>query len=204
MKEIWKNVSINGYIDVYQVSTLGRLRSLPRLIHYSTYSEKTDGQIVQSKLWGAYLQVCLCVNGKRKYIHVHRLVALTFIPNPLNKPQINHKDGNKLNNCVSNLEWVTASENHKHLYTVLGRKGINHNRFGKLSHTNKEIHQFTKEGELIQTYYSLKYAGEVTGIDSTSICKAAKGVINTAGGYIWKYADKVFNVRMRKGKSIVS
>lgn len=59
---------------------------------------------------------------KAKNCLVHRLVASTFIPNPDNKPQVNHKDGNKSNNCVANLEWVTVSENHRHAFRVLGRK----------------------------------------------------------------------------------
>ena len=112
MEEIWKPVI--GYEGLYEVSNLGRVRSVDRLVNYS------NGQIhlhkgrilspgVTDKL--GYLQVALCNNGKIKHKMVYRLVAEAFIPNPDNLPQVNHKDENAFNNCVDNLEWCTIEYN---------------------------------------------------------------------------------------------
>ena len=188
MKEIWKNVPIKGYEQHYQVSNFGRVRSLPQIIKHSTYFEKYNGCIRSTKLYGKYLQLCLSVNGKRKDVLIHRLVAIAFIPNPLNKPQINHIDGVKANNYATNLEWVTPSENIKHSFTVLNRKGNNLGKTGIKAICNKRVNQYSKNNEFISSYYSLKKAGASTNTNSTSICKALKGITQTAGGYIWKYA----------------
>ena len=95
--EIWKD--IDGYEGYYQVSNMGRV-----------YSVKNK-MLLKQHLKRGYLECVLCKNGERKYIQAHRLVAITFIPNPDNLPQVNHKDENKQNNCVSNLEWCTAEYN---------------------------------------------------------------------------------------------
>lgn len=208
--EIWKNVPISGYEQHYQISNLGRIKSLPQIIKHSTYSEKYGGCIRSTKLCGLYLQLCLSVNGKRKDVLIHRLVAMTFVPNPSNKPQVNHIDGVKTNNYAINLEWVTAAENINHSFTVLNRKGNNLGKTGIKAVCNKRIKQYTKNNRFITSYYSLKYAGEMTGIDPTGICKALKNNKYTAGGFIWKYdneqtltehADKIFEVSIRKGIS---
>ena len=104
MKEQWK--IINSYPD-YQVSTSGRVNSMKHI---------NCKILKQFKNKGGYYHIGLCENGMRKNIDVHRLVAQTFIPNIDNKPQVNHIDGNKLNNRVDNLEWVTKSENEKHAF----------------------------------------------------------------------------------------
>ena len=125
MEEIWK--PIKGYEGLYEVSNLGRVKSLKRWHHPRENILKnkftTDG----------YYETALLKNGKYKYIRTHRIVAQTFIPNEMNKKEVNHKDGNKLNNCVDNLEWVTSSENQKHAYklglqTVSGAAIINRKR----------------------------------------------------------------------------
>lgn len=121
MLEIWKN--IKGYEGVYQVSNLGNVRRInnyieqnkgatryKRLIEYKILKFNYDKQ--------KYLLVHLCVNGVRKCKKVHRLVAEAFIENTNNKPYVNHKDGNKQNNNVDNLEWVTPSENNIHAYKL--------------------------------------------------------------------------------------
>lgn len=90
------------------------------MLIYGKYSITEDGKVfngnkeIKPAVKNGYKQVCLFENGKRHYFSVHRLVALTFIPNSENKPQVNHIDGNKLNNTVSNLEWVTNAENMQH------------------------------------------------------------------------------------------
>lgn len=191
--ERWINVPISGYEQYYQISTLGRLRSVERTIIDLNWYNRTriyKQYLVKSKMYTNYLQVCLCVNGNRKYIHVHKLVALTFVPNPLNKPQVNHKNGIKIDNYYRNLEWVTAKENIRHSFDILNHKGSNLGKTRINAVCNKKVGQYSKNNEFIESYYSLNYASEITGIDGTSICKALKGVINTAGGYIWKYENK--------------
>jgi len=110
MEEIWKDIS--GYEGLYQVSNLGRVRSLDRLSHYirngNPEAKLFKGRIMkQSHTTDGYLMIYLRKGGKDKYYSVHRLVAQAFIPNPENLPFVNHKDEVKDNNCVDNLEWCT-------------------------------------------------------------------------------------------------
>ena len=128
-----------------------------------------------------YRRVCVVWDNKRKWLKVSRLVALAFIPNPENKPTVNHKDGNRQNDKKSNLEWNTWSENHKHSFKFLGRKpsgGLNIER-------REEIEQF-KDKKLIATFASLNEASRQTNISLSNICLAANGKRKTAGGFIWK------------------
>ena len=114
MSEIWKD--IEAYEGLYQVSNLGRVRSLDRKMVRSNGRPCTrKGQILRTnKVWSGYLLVRLCNGGVEQDYTVHRLVAKAFIPNRENKPQVNHIDGNKQNNQVNNLEWCTNGENVKH------------------------------------------------------------------------------------------
>ena len=109
--EEWK--SIPGYECLYEVSNLGRVRSLDRYVKGKSESYRLHkGKVLSpGKDKDGYLQVCLCCNGKYKIISVHRLVAQAFIPNPDNLPMINHKDEVKTNNSVDNLEWCTVKYN---------------------------------------------------------------------------------------------
>lgn len=108
-QEIWK--TIEGYEGIYEISSHGKVKSLKK------------GLMLKIFLTGkpAYLSVTLCKKGKEKTCRIHRLIASGFIPNPENYPLINHKDGNKLNNNVENLEWCTAAMNVLHSYRVLGK-----------------------------------------------------------------------------------
>lgn len=107
MNEIFKD--INGFEGKYQISNMGNVKSLDRLdskgriVHGRILIHKKDG--------GGYHAVCLCKDGKRYYPKIHRLVCETFLPNPENKPTVNHKDENKDNNRLDNLEWATYMEN---------------------------------------------------------------------------------------------
>lgn len=124
----------------------------------------------------AYPQVCLCKNGFVKVYSVHRLVAINYIDNPENKPQVNHKDGNKLNNHVSNLEWCTQSENMKHSIGNLnnpkppswkGKFGSNHNR-------SKKIYEWDLNGNLLNVYESGLDFQRKTGVHHSSVSWSIK------------------------------
>lgn len=128
--ESWSDVI--GYEGLYQISNFGNVRSLP---HTITVEQKRYKQPRQMHWQGkplrqhpdgkGYLIVRPCKLGKSKTLLVHRLVALHFIPNPDNKPAVNHLDSNVFNNHASNLEWCTIAENNHHALTVGKRKPIN-------------------------------------------------------------------------------
>ena len=114
--EVWKD--IEGYEGLYQVSTCGNIKSLakPRKNGNGRCYIQKEKLLKQSFTSTGYKKVELYKDGKRKSFKVHRLVAIAFIPNPDNKPEVNHIDGNKINNNIDNLEWVTSSENTIHAY----------------------------------------------------------------------------------------
>lgn len=116
MGEIWNH--IKGFEGCYEVSNLGSIRSVTRIIAQKNgKSKKINGRILKTQHYpNGYQYVCLSVNSICRNILIHRLVAEHFVDNPFNKPEVNHKDLNKNNNVYSNLEWCTHSENHKHLY----------------------------------------------------------------------------------------
>ncbi len=141
MIEVWKD--IKGYEGLYQISNCGRVRSL--------ISNKIRKFSVNHK---GYFQIMLYKDNVGKNYRVNRLVAEAFIGNPYNKEQVNHIDGDKKNNHVSNLEWVTGMENIKHaidngLITVKGRK-LKSNR------KRKSFLQFSKSGEFIKEWDTMK------------------------------------------------
>lgn len=120
-------------------------------------------------------------NDVRKSVKIHRLVAKAFIPNneDSNKNVVNHMNGDRLNNNVSNLEWVTTAENTKHGYDV-----------GKNHVTKRRIQKLDDEGNVIEEFESFKEARERTGIDDGSIAKVCKGRQQTAGGFRWRFAEQ--------------
>lgn len=115
MIEIWKD--IKGYEGIYQISNLGRIKALDRLVttgkEYPKFQHKPE-RILRINQCTKYEQVILCKNGKTKAYLVHRLVSQAFIPNPNNFPCVNHKDENPRNNCVDNLEWCTYKYNNEY------------------------------------------------------------------------------------------
>lgn len=144
---------------------------------YSRF-EKRHGRIKKLKPYiqhDGYLLVGLFKDKKIYAKLVHRLVAQAFIPNPENKPQVNHKNGIKTDNCVSNLEWVTNSENILHSYRELGRK----------TPPKKKI--INSKGEI---FNGLREAGRITGISNSSIWCALNHIQKTAGNLTWRYYDE--------------
>ena len=128
-----------------------------------------------------YYRVSLFKNKKVFFKPVHRLVAITFVENQLNKPCVNHKDENKLNNCVSNLEWVTVAENNKYGTRTL-RSSIKQ---------GKVIEQYSLSGKLINTFHSIREAARKINKSSGNISRCCNGKSNTSYGYVWKFKEVV-------------
>lgn len=189
MKEVWKD--IKGYEGLYQVSNLGRIKSLPR-----KRTIKTERILSPKFNKGGYLEVALCKNSKYKMCRVHRLVASAFIQNPENKREVNHIDGNKLNNKADNLEWVTPSENIRHAFKtgLIQLSELQKNRLGDLNRGNpsknrKKVFQYDLHGNLIKEWYCISDVEKTLKIRTQNICACLKNKQKQAGGYIWKYAD---------------
>ena len=117
MTQEWKDIA--GWERLYAVSSHGQVKSYDRLVTESNGKTRTHkGRLVTLKKTGRYHGVSLFLHGAGQRYYVHRLVAEAFIPNPDGRLEVNHKDGNKFNNCASNLEWATRSENAKHAYCM--------------------------------------------------------------------------------------
>lgn len=195
MEEIWKDIV--GYEGLYQVSNLGRVKSLDHFRNTGLnrgYLQK--GKILKPSMdmYRNYLRVQLSKKGKVVSIRIHRLVAQAFIPNPKNKPQVNHIDGNKLNNCVDNLEWVTIRENIQHAYDT-GLAMVSEETKKKISETSLnrnciEIIQYDKNGKFITKWKSAHEIQRELGLNNANIIQVCKGTRKTAGGYIWRYANE--------------
>lgn len=138
-----------------------------------------------------YVRVTLCKDGHKYKKAVHRLVAEAFIPNPENKPQVNHKNGIKTDNRAVNLEWVTASENIIHKFRVLKTQHPrpNKGRFGVMNKCSKPVCQI-KDGKIIESFCSVTEASHITRIPSSSISSCLNGRYKTAGGYQWIFKQK--------------
>ena len=177
MEEEWKD--IKGYEGLYKVSNLGKVKSMG---HRRTHTLEKD---LKPSIFHGYEHVTLLKHGKGTKMRVHRIVAQAFIPNPLNKPQINHIDGNKLNNCISNLEWATSQENILHAFNM----GLNHAQKGAENRRSIKVIQMDMFGNDIAKYDGIREAERITGIDNASIGKVCKGKAKIAGGYKWRYSD---------------
>lgn len=180
MKEIWKD--INGYEGIYQVSNIGRVKSL----------KFGKERVLKPKIdMAGYLIISLYNDGiERKTTSVHRLVCSAFLNNPENKRTVNHINGIKTDNRLENLEWLTYSENQRHAYNNGLRKGALTGKFGKYNHLSKPICQYSKNGEFINEFEGFMDAYRKTGINNGNINQCCKCNRNYAGGYIWKYKNK--------------
>ena len=165
---MWKQ-----YLDTYySISNDGQVRN-----------DKTN-KILSQSTQQDYKHVTLNINGKAKRMKVHRLVAQTFLENPENKPYVNHKDGNRSNNNVNNLEWVTPSENTQHaVKTGLFISGV-----------AKPVNQYSLDGILMMTFPSSAEASRQTGTSQEKITMCCKRQRETANDYQWRYVNDIQDV----------
>lgn len=185
MKEIWRPVPIKKYSQMYEVSNTGKIRSVERVTknRFSTMVRKSQAIKPNPEKKRGYLMVSLG-GYDRQTCTVHRLVALAFIPNPEKKPQVNHKDGNKTNNHVSNLEWVTNYENHMHARGL----GLYPSSAGVHNPKNKAVVVVKLDGTLVGEFFSTVEACHQLNIPSrANAVKVLKGQRRHTHGYIFKY-----------------
>lgn len=180
MKEQWK--AIKGHEGAYEVSNLGRVRSLDR------YRRAAYGKIafirgievaIRKNNTNDYLVVRLSKDGKNIHALVHRLVAEAFVPNPNNLPQVNHKDEDKSNNRADNLEWCDQYYNN-HYGTAIARRSITRGR---------KVVQCDLNGNEIARYNSAREAGRAIGKSQAAISRACTGEYKSAYGFLWRYED---------------
>lgn len=182
MEEIWKDVV--GYEGLYQISNLGNVKSL-------NYNHTGKERILAKKHHkSGYVTVTLCKNGKHKNKSIHILVAMAFIPNRFSLPCVNHIDGDKENNFVDNLEWVTYSQNTMHAIQTGLR--VDSNMRGVMGPANKNsrpVRQYTKDGEIVKVWPCVSDAARFYGCNPCTITNCTKGRIKTCKGYIWRMAE---------------
>jgi len=169
--EEWR--PIKGYEDRYKISNTG--------VVFSEISKKFLTPKIDRY---GYKVVSLCRDGKSKYTTIHRLVATAFIPNPYNLPTVNHKDENKLNNVVINLEWATVKDNVNY--------GTRNERMANSKKKNP-IAQYDTKMNLIRIHLGIKDAQRTTGINRNSIREVCLGKRSDAGGYKWCYYKEAIN-----------
>ena len=164
MEEIWKD--IKDYEGHYQVSNLSRVKSI-----------KFGKEIIlKQHIRGGYYSVVLSKNGILKIFKVHRLVAQAFIPNPNNYKEVNHKDENKQNNVISNLEWCDRKYNQNY--------GTRTERVAEKC--SKKVYQYTLDGKFVKEWSSTKECGR-NGYIQQAISACCRGRYKTAHGFIWSY-----------------
>lgn len=165
MDEIWRD--IDGYKGLYQISNKGRVKSL------KWGKERILKPVINNS---GYYCINLYNDSVIKRFLLHRLVAQAFIPNPHNLPEVNHKDENKKNNCVENIEWCDRRYNNNY--------GTRNKRL------SRKILQYSKSGEFIREWKSAHEVERVLKIAQTNITQCCRGKHKSAYGFIWKYKEK--------------
>ena len=183
MEEIWKD--IKGYEGLYQVSNLGRVKSLKRKVYAGRNRLRWQYERIMSNNksnGNGYLVVNLNKESKDKNKYIHRLVAEAFIPNPNHYLYVNHKDENRKNNKVDNLEWCTALYNNTYKNAHI-RKGLK-NRNNRLS---KKVYQLDDDNNIIKEYPSISEASRQLNLTMQSLSGCLNGKTKHSGGYKWKF-----------------
>lgn len=187
MTEIWKD--IKDFEGLYQISNLGKVKSLPR------YVKNIHGQrIVKEKILKnqinkkGYYSVVLRKNNKSYTKEIHRLIGIAFIENKNNYSCINHIDGNKLNNKLDNLEWCSYKHNINEAY----RLGLNrYTNLINFKNLPKKVLQFDKNNNFINEFESIRKASKITNVCYNSIWLNCCGKQRYAGGYTWKFKEEI-------------
>lgn len=172
MERIWKDIP--GYEGFYMVSSDGLVRSVDRDVNKTSFGKEIivpmKGRLLsQTKTNAGYMQVHLFKDGKQKNMQVHRLVAMAFIPNPQNLPQINHRDEDRLNNRMENLEWCTAQYN--------GSYGSRPDKY------KTRVSKQDADGTVVATFNSVKEAADSVGCHYTQISHAITDKTAVKGWY---------------------
>ncbi len=162
--EIWKKIPDSNY----EISNMGRIKNV------------VSGKFMAFSMGRGYLRTGLSINGKSKSYRIHVLVAEYFIGKRPNKNVINHKDGNRLNNKSSNLEYITQSENILHSFNVLGNKPS----------VIRSVYQMDLKGKIIKKFESAAEAGRILGICCTHIGCVCNGNRKSSGGFRWKFVEE--------------
>lgn len=176
-QEEWRD--IKGFEGLYQVSSMGNVKSLERQVRANTCGIRTLREKILSDCMNksGYNLVVLCKNGKRINKMIHRLVAEAFIPNPNNVSEVNHKDENKRNNCVSNLEWCDR------IYNANYGTGVE--RCAKKKW--KPVEMMDNAHNVLKLFNSALEAEMETGINRKNISSVCLGKRKDAGGYLWRF-----------------
>lgn len=186
MTVIWKNLGFIGF-DGYEVSTDGEVRSIKRKVKHRTGYKTINERILKPSCCSGYLGVNLSKNGKLNYMRIHKLVALAFVDNPENKPEIDHLDGDKHNNKANNLMWVTPKENMRHAKEI-GRM--------EKQKKGKEVYKIDKKSyKIIDKYKSISEASRISGDSPGLIKKSCEGYFPRGARYIWMYVNDPFIYR---------
>lgn len=188
IKEEWKDVV--GYEGIYQVSNYGNVKSLARKICHGKLCFISKEKSIKLCLRGGYKTMCLRKNNFKKMIGVHRLVAMAFIPNPENKPFVDHIDGDRTNNAVRNLRWCTSKENMNNEVTFPRNRDALQKAWNKRS---RRVYQYNLNGEFIQEWTNARQASKATGAIQQSIKYCCENKYRSANGFRWSY-DKKDNI----------
>lgn len=178
MQEVWKDIA--GYEGLYQVSDLGRVKSLDRYVDYGKTTALRKGRILKpGKATGGYLQVELWKSGASSTKLIHRLVAEAFVPNGENLSEVNHKDENKENNSADNLEWCSRKYNINY--------GTGNDR--RIKNKVVAVVMCALDGTELKEFPSVSEAARAISGKCVkgNITECCNGRVKTACGYIWKY-----------------
>lgn len=190
MNEVWK--PIENYEGYYEISNTGKIKSLERKANTkNSSSRKVNSRDIKLTNNGMYYVVGLAKSGRTRQHYVHRLVAQAFIPNPENLKFVNHKDGDKLNNKVDNLEWCTIEYNNRHAFKnglikiAKGRENKMFGRYGKNANKSKPVYQYDLDYNFIKKWDCQRDVQRELGFSEKSISNCVLGNQKTAYGYIW-------------------
>lgn len=196
MQEIWKDVV--GYEGLYMVSNYGRIKTVERDCFVSGKNHHTlhinERILPVSKFKNGYLNRTLSKNGITKTYKVHRLVARAFLGEPLERQVVNHKDHNRSNNRLDNLEYVTHKENIKDMWEFSHNTKIRETakrtiKFA-IEKNKKKVNQYSKDGTYIKTWESITDASIHTKANISHISQCCNGQRKSSGGYVWRFTDE--------------